>query len=253
MMSWIAWICVALASPPEESVREDLGLGVWVDWTRQVLEVHSVHHPQGSEVQRQTELAAVVDMDAALWVGAKGVRVRGESSFEEELANAGAGTQMLKRLTRRTVVEARYGRGGSVGMTAELSLAVLLGPWTLERRDSRLNDGVLEGQFSGVVLDARGVNVDPAWAPRIVSASGGVLHGEVWSNSTSALSTPAVYVLDPSHPAAQRAGPDPLILQVQDAHGSDLVLPEIEEGCLSASESAQHGLRHGRLVIVVDR
>jgi hypothetical protein len=243
---------VALASSNEVSVLEDLGVGVWVDWTRQVLVVEVVHHPKVAEVQRQTELVAIVDMDAALVVGAKRVRVLGTSALEDELGKADAGMAMLRRLTRRTVVEARYGREGSLGMTAELPLEVLLRPWTLERLDYRPLDGVLGGPFTGVVLDARGVHVDPAWAPRIITASGEVLYGDAWSASAAVGSTPAVYVVDPSHSAAQRAGASPLILRVEDAAGSDLVLAETDEGCLISAHSAQTALRRGRLVIVVD-
>ena len=240
---WSAW-----AAPTEGAIREELAYGTWLDWTHQVLEVNVVHRHQTSEGQRQAELAAIQDMDVALRMGAKRIRIQeGRTVAEDPTSEA-----LLGRLTRRAVVEARYGREGSIGLTAELPLSVLLGPWTLSRTGSQSLDVQADGYFTGVVLDARGLRANPAWAPRVLGSGGEVLYGEEWADSGELVSTPAVYVPDPTHPEAQRAGDNPLILLVEAVRGVDLRLSDVGEGCLIAAPSAGQALRQGRLVVVVD-
>lgn len=247
-MWWMAFIVGAVAVPSEGVVREELAYGAWLDWTNLVLEVDVVHRLEASEGQRQAEIAAIQDMDVALRMGAQRIRVQEDRVLEDDPASEA----LLGRLTRRAVVEARYGRKGSIGLTAELPLSILLRPWMLSRTDARSLDVQADGYFTGVVLDARGLRVKPAWAPRVLSSGGQVLYGEEWADSGEVVPTPAVYVSDPSHPQAQRAGDNPLILRVEATRGVDLELSEDGVGCLVAATSAGQALRQGRLVVVVD-
>jgi hypothetical protein len=101
-------------------------------------------------------------------------------------------------------------------------------------------------------VDARGIPANPAFAPQLVTRSGEVLFdGSTWA-SIAVETSPVVYVDDPAHPAAARAGPSPLFLRAVGQRGCDI---EVSDADLPRWRDEVEGTRligEGRVVVVLD-
>lgn len=157
-------------------------------------------------------------------------------------------------LSQWEVYESRYFASGRVELDASIGLQSLLRPAMVAAARGKELEGPPVGATSGLVLDARGLELKPALAPRLRAVDGRSLYGiETMTGHAASLRTPVVYVTDPADPVAvRRAGEQPLFVRVLAvADGSDLVVDvTVAESILAAAADAPF-LRHGQVVVVV--
>jgi hypothetical protein len=238
----------ALAAIPD--IVEVLGRGLSVDWSNQTVRVQAGSYGLRTGSTKAVEQSARLAVDELLASELVGVMVAPGLDVGALLDDAELGRAVASRQPRWRVAEATYSASGKVDLAAELSLQELLKPWTLARALPKPSMPP-EGAFTGLVVDARGVRVDPVFAPRIQGPDQQDLwSGQLW-DADAVSTTPCVWIGDEGHGAFARAGDRPLRIRALD--GSDGVLA-VDAEAASAIRSLHNtaALGQGRVVVVVD-
>ncbi|MDP2316775.1 MAG: hypothetical protein Q8P41_28025 [Pseudomonadota bacterium] len=154
------------------------------------------------------------------------------------------------------VFEVRYYTSGGVEMEGALGLQSWLRPALVTGAKGKDRTAPPTAPTSGLVIDARGLKVLPALAPRVQDAAGTVLYNSAAMTVLSASQrTPVVYVTDPADLAAgKRAGSQPLFVRAVSVNlGTDLVLDPADAARLAAAAAEAPFLLQGNVVVVVDK
>lgn len=242
----------ATASTPSASlapadVRRPLGDGAWVNWSRMRVEALGVaEDPKLAHDNRPLEQLAISTVDEAIGPACAKVRVRSNTDMSDVVSGVSSTV-----LATWTIAEGRYFRNGKVEVVGVVDILPLLAGWNRRRAQPAPDGGGHRGP-TGLVVDARGHNVDPVFAPRVVDDKGELLYDSVLWNDSAFSHAPVVWVSDPAHPAAARAGADPMFVVLDRFAWGELAL--------SASDSAQvrdqfvgsRVLGDGTVVVVVD-
>ena len=249
MIGWFV-VSIALAGDGGDVVRE-VAAGVEVNWTDLTLNASGIGGTGGTEGRKAIEQLARREVEVSMRQGSSRIQVTTHQTLRDlellpELADA-----LGSRVSRWVVTEARYYASGKVELDGQLSLQDLLKPYTL-KTSVPMPARDIQPDFTGLVVDARGRGVVPAWAPRILGQDGEVLHaGGVWDEQAVTVS-PVVYVSDPAHSRARRAGDKPFIVVAESASGPDLVLSADDAGRFKEAMVGAAVLGEGTVVIVVD-
>lgn len=160
-------------------------------------------------------------------------------------------------LEQATVATTRYGAGGAVETTLQLALAgpltALLLPAPAAQPES---DTKAEAVHTGVVIDARGLAIQPALFPRIVDERGQPLYTpEVVEREAAIQQGYVAYAktIDQA-PLPARVGDHPLVVRALRVAGStrvDLVLSNAEAARLRDYPATRRLVRQCRLLIVI--
>ena len=237
--------------PPD--VRHEVARDVWVNWTRLALEVRANAVGGATESTRAVEELARREADAGIRQGVGRIAVSAARDVSELQEVPEFGSAIEARMSRWRAEETRYFASGRVEIDAALPLLELLKPYTLATAVGRTEAEAPQPRYTGVVVDARGTDATCAWAPRLLSARGDVLFDGALFEEVAIERSPVVYVSDPAHPVAVRAGSDPIFLHATGAEGADLVLsPEDSQRFRSSSLRGAHILGEGTVVVVVD-
>lgn len=157
-----------------------------------------------------------------------------------------------ERLSAWQIAEARYLPSGVVELDAALALQPLFRPAMVARAKGKERPPVAGGP-TGLVIDARDVDLSPAIAPRVEDPSGGLLYGvETMSDYTASQRLPVVYVRDPADVAAvRRAGAEPLFVHATAAvNGTDLVVSAEDAARVRGAAATGDFLLHANVVVV---
>lgn len=152
------------------------------------------------------------------------------------------------------VYEARYLASGGVELDAALSLQAWLRP-ALVTMAGAPEVSRPQGGPTGLVVDARGLDLRPAIAPQLVDEGGSHLYGIVDMTAYAAsLRGPVVYVEDAADPvASKRAGTAPVFVRAKGVASSvDVVLGPDEAAALREVAASSDALARGAVVVVVD-
>lgn len=152
------------------------------------------------------------------------------------------------------VFEVRYFMSGGVEMEGALPLQSWLRPALVSLADGKDRSAPATAPTTGLVVDARGLRVSPALAPRLLDAAGGVLYSVASVTELAASQrAPAIYVTDPADvAAARRAGAQPLFVRATDVVGGcDLVLDPADVARLTQAAGEAPFLLQGNVVLVV--
>jgi len=251
-MMGLLWIGVALGFDADDGdVVREVASGVEVNWTDLTMTASGVGRTGGTEGRRAIEQLARREVEASMRQGSGRIPVTsdrslGDLSDETEFADA-----LNARVSRWVVTEARYYASGKVELDAQLSLQDLLKPYTL-RSAVPAPEPVGQSVYTGLLIDARGRRTQPAWAPQILDRAGDVLYaGGLWDEYAVSAS-PAVYVSDPAHPAARRAGEQPFVVSAESTRGPDLILGDADAKRFRSTMTDAGVLGEGTGVVVVD-
>lgn len=239
----------ALAQESPQPVVTDAGPSLEFDWTRMVLRATASAGTHGTESTRAVEELARRSLQVGIEQGVSRIPVTSGLSFDSLLSGP-LGDALRSRLHRWEVTEAVYFASGKVRLTAELSLQDLLKPWTLSRIAEP--GPAMASTVTGLVVDARGSGARPAYAPTLWSHDGEVLYDGLLWEEEAVSKAPVVYVGDPAHPAAARAGETPLFVRAREARGPDLVLDAAETARFREQLQGARVLGEGTVVVVID-
>jgi hypothetical protein len=220
--------------------------GGTIDWTTGTLTVTSKSQRQtGAWKDRRLQEQDALDRLQSLVTDAvKGLCVAKDLSGQDLVADRNDIAQRLQEgLDDWEVVETRYHGEGGVEMDAALDLAAWIRPALGHPHDD-------PGDTIGLVIDARGLAVEPCMAPVLLGVDGSGL----WPVTVAPpLDGPVLFVSDPSDPrVAARVGTHPRTLRATAADGGGIVLDPssvsalLSDGALATVRSA------GRIAIVLD-
>ncbi|MBW1876771.1 MAG: hypothetical protein JRJ84_00265 [Deltaproteobacteria bacterium] len=232
-------------------VRQALSRDVAVNWTRLTVEVTSGARGWGvTATTKALEHTARRKIGPDITWGARRVRVATDVTVDDLRHDPELGDAVEARIERWVVSEARYYTSGRVELTGELSLQELLKPWALS---VALLAPEQEGRrgYTGLVVDARGTGATPAYAPRILHGDEVLYSGAMWDD-VALFQTPVVYVPDPAHPAAARAGEKPLVVRAERAMETDLVIGDEDFIRFRTGFHDVRVLGEGTVVVVLD-
>lgn len=237
------------ADVPE--VRTRLGSRVEVDWTHMALESSAGARGFGvGATPRAVEQQARREVGPGILEGVGRVRLTHELTVADLQEQPEVWEAVQSRVSRWSVSEARYYASGKVELVGALSLQELLKPWTLHHAVPAPEGP--QPTYTGLLVDARGSGAEPAFSPRLLTEGGEVLwEAMVWEEH--ALEQVAVvYVSEPSHPVATRAGDRPMVLRCTAAQGPDLVLDADETVRFRTGLAGARVLGEGTVVVVLD-
>jgi hypothetical protein len=245
--AWLGALALAVTAvagePPD--VRRPLGGGAEVNWTRLEVEVVGVGIDPTLKVDtKPLEQIAISSIDARVGDDCARVPVRAG-----ERLGAVAPRVTLDALNSWSIREGRYHAHGPVEIIGVVSLQPLLAPWMKQR--SVPGPPISREGPTGVLIDARGQTVQPTYAPRVLGAGGEVLYDSVLWEDVAFLRAPVVWVSDPAHSEARRAGDTPAFFMAT-ARGADLILSAEDTARFLAEIAPTRMLGDGGVVVVVD-
>lgn len=163
----------------------------------------------------------------------------------------GPARQKLVELVRQfRVREKRYYSDHGLQVDVEVPLGTLLAAAVTVPVTGEVN-GKGDGNFTGLLVDARGLNCVPHLLPRLVDAGGRVLYGAEWVSpeARTKVGVAAFFSGLERASAHPRVGDRPLVVKAAAVKGQDLVLGDDAVRALRTARNAW--LTDGRVGVVV--
>ena len=157
------------------------------------------------------------------------------------------------------IVSETYLSDGSIELDVELPLlgplmALLLPQVGAESSYSMGN--IAQKEFTGVVIDARGLKLNPSLLPRVLDQAGTEVYGTGWAARESAVTVGlCAWVKDSLDVNDERLGDAPLTLKADRVSGdnsTDLVIPDKDGGILHAPPKSRAVLSSCKFTILLN-
>ena len=259
-------LAVALALSLAPAARAAEGQ---VDWERKVVKctgsgAANLKDADGNPAVARVgaEKAAKLDALRNCLATLRGVQVESGKTVGSVLDSDAALSARVSGLVRgfRAVGKPRYFSDGGVEIEVEVPLEGALSDALLPRDPAAPpapRDPVqIVGGPSALVIDARGLKVVPARAPRVKDEKGREVYGPATLDEAGRkLGGAAAYApdLDAARAAfADRVGRRPWVVKAVRAEGSDLVLAQADADQIQRAMPPPHFLKAGKVVILAD-
>jgi hypothetical protein len=227
-----------------------------VDWQDQVLKATGSGAPDmratsPAQARLGAEKAAQLDAFRNLLGQVKGIHVSNGRTVGDQMGQEGVRVRMEAVLKGYRVVKKRYFSDQGVELDVEVPLAAIsvavLPPGAEVPLPGERSGG---DRHTGLVVDVRGLGVQPVLAPRLLDEAGRVLYGvEMLPEATRKTTGVAGWFKNADVASrAQAVGDAPMVLKAARAQGSDLVLGAAEARALV--ELPPPVLAEGRVTIV---
>ncbi len=255
-----------------KDVIEPTGSSGKVDWTTGVITAVGIGAPPAqpanpAQARAMAERAAQVVAYRNLLEAVKGVRVDSTTTVENFMVTSDViRTEVNGIIQGATVMDKKYMSDGSVEVTVGMKLTGALAETLLPKGSATPptpptaapGAPAAAGQlYTGLVVDARGLGVRPALAPKILNEDGKEVYGSAWISRDYAVREGMVgYLKDPA--AAQtnpRVADKPLMVKAIKASGDARVDTVISNADAAAIQSASQNLsmlEKCRVIILVD-
>jgi hypothetical protein len=239
-----------------DPVVEELSDGARIDWTALQLEAGATGTPGGANASLETmEGDARTRLGPRMLALARQVRVTSDRTGGDVLdAGDPVADRLDDNLALWEVTETRYFTSGRVEIDGALPLQAWLRPALASWAKGREEGTTPATTPTGLVVDARGLAVKPAIAPKVEGPGGEVLYAAETLTALAATQRgPVVYVRDPADPAAaKRAGEQPLFVRATATDkGVDLVLSAEDAAAVRKAAETAPFLLGARVVVVV--
>ena len=189
----------------------------------------------------------------------KGVRINSEVTVENEMVTNSKMRTKVQGVARRfKVLKTKYYSDGGVDLIVQMSLDGQLAS-TLVESGSKAADLPQKGdaKHSGLIINAKGLKMMPALAPKILDESGKVIYSSEFlakENLEKRGVTSYFKAMDAAK-KSKRVGANPLVvkaLKVAKGAKTDVVLSNADAEKLKDPESNLKYLAEGRVILVVD-
>lgn len=259
-----------------KDVEEQVGTSGKVDWTTGVITAVGIGAPPAqpanpAQARGMAERAAQVVALRNLLEAVKGVRVDSATTVENFIVTSDViRTQVSGFVQGATIMDKKYMSDGSVEVTVGMKLTGALAEALLPKGPATppapLVPGTAPGAtapavsavaYTGMIVDARGLGVRPAMAPKIVNEDGKEVYGSAWINRDYAVREGMVgYLKDP---AAAKTNPrvtdNPLMVKAQKVSGEnrvDLVISNADAAAIHGASQNLSFLEKCRVIVLVD-
>ncbi len=245
-------LAAALAAVPL-AARAEPGA---VDWQRKVVRctgsgAANLRDSGGNPAVARigAEKAAKLDALRSCLEALKGVQLQTGQTVGGAMASDAALSGKVEGLVRgfRVVGKPRYFSDGGVELDVEVPLEGALSDALLPRPEGKADAP------TSLVVDARGLKLVPALAPRVLDEAGKELYGPASLGEAGRRAGGAAYARDLDAARAttkDRVGERPLVVKAARAQGSDVVLSAADAAALSGKTLPF--LAEGKVVILAD-
>lgn len=240
-----------------------------VDWTTGVVTAVGIGAPPANaanpaQARAMAERAAQVVAYRNLLEAIKGVRVDSTTTVENFMVTSDLiRTQVSGFVQGATVTDKKYMSDGSVEVTVGMKLTGALADSLLPKGPLAPPTGLVTtpgtaGQtFTGLIVDARGLGVRPAMAPKVVNEEGKEVYGSAWINRDWAVREGmAGYLKDPLQAQQNpRVTDRPLLVKAIKASGDarvDVVISNADASMIHGASQNLSFLEKCKVIILVD-
>ncbi len=252
-----------------KDVIEPTGSSGKVDWTTDVITAVGIGTPPAqpaniSQARTMAEREAQVVAYRNLLEAVKGVRIDSTATAENLLvASDVIKTEVSGIIQGATIMDKKYMSDGSVEVTVGMKLTGALAGALLPQgvTPAALPSGGTQpatGQpYTGLIVDARGLGVRPAMAPKILNEDGKEVYGSAWiSRDFAVREGMAGYLKDPVVARTNpRVADKPLIVKAIKVSGENRVNTVISNTDAAAIQSSPQNLsmlQKCRVIILID-
>jgi hypothetical protein len=254
-----------------KDVIEPAGSTGKVDWSTGVITAVGIGAPpaqpaNAAQARAMAERAAQVVAYRNLLEAVKGVRVDSTTLVENFMVTSDQiRTEVSGIIQGATIMDKKYMSDGSVEVTVGMKLSGALAEALLPKAPPTPPTGLTgtlapaaPGQvYTGLIVDARGLGVRPAMAPKILNEEGKEVYGSAWVSRDYAVREGMVgYLKDPV--AAQtnpRVTDRPLLVKAMKVSGDgrvDLVIANADGAMIHSSAQNLSFLEKCRVIVLVD-
>lgn len=254
-----------------KDVEQLVGTSGKVDWTTGVITAVGIGAPpaqpaNAAQARAMAERAAQVVAYRNLLEVLKGVRVDSTTTVENFMVTSDViRTEVSGIIQGAMIMDKKYMSDGSVEVTVGMKLTGALADTLLPKGPQTPPTGLTgtlapatPGQlYTGLIVDARGLGVRPAMAPKIRNEDGKEVYGSAWISRDYAVREGMVgYLKDPV--AAQtnpRVTDKPLMVKALKASGDarvDMVITNADAAMLHNAAQNLSMLEKCRVIILVD-
>jgi hypothetical protein len=272
-------VALSIAAPSfaqlEGSIRnsdviEQSGSSGKVDWTTGVLTAVGIGAPPAqssnpAQARAMAERAAQVVAYRNMLEAVKGVRVDSATTVENFIVSSDIiRTEVNGFIQGATVMDKKYMSDGSVEVTVGMRMSGGLADSVLPKgtpapsAQAPAAPAAAPGQlYTGLIVDARGLGIRPAMAPKIVNEDGKEIYGSASVNRDYAVREGMVgYFKDPDAAKANpRVTDKPLTVKALKASGDgrvDLVISNADATAIQAASQNMSMLEKCKVIVLVD-
>ncbi len=253
-----------------KDVETSVGTSGKVDWTTGVITSVGIGAPPANpanpaQARAMAERAAQVVAYRNLLEAVKGVRIDSTTTVENFMVTSDViRTQVSGFVQGATVMDKKYMSDGSVEVTVGMKMTGALADALLPKTPSGVPPvagmaapGSSGQVFTGLIVDARGLGVRPAMAPKVLSEDGKEVYGSAWINRDWAVREGmAGYLKDPAQAQANpRVTDKPLMVKAIKASGDarvDTVISNADAALIQSSSQNLSFLEKCKVIILVD-
>ncbi|NOZ86755.1 MAG: hypothetical protein GXP49_10885 [Deltaproteobacteria bacterium] len=253
---------MSLAYSPCTSAQNDPGHGkVKIDWANKVIIARGTAAPNlkaanVAAARLGAERAAKIDAWRNIIEALKGVKVDSGSSVGDKMKDRKIKTRVEGIVKNFEVLDTKYFSDGGVDVIVRMRLD---GPLTkaLLPPKSGAKKKIASKMHTGLIVDARGLKIAPALAPRILDEKGNEVYGpSVVTPEGIEANGIAGYARDLDQAENNpRVSGNPLIIKAKAAKkpgGCDIILSSKDVKKLKARKQDLSFLGYGRVMIVTD-
>lgn len=238
-----------------------------VDWTNGMVEVwatgtppaHALTPAQGRALaESEAETRARDELIALL----QSIRIDSKSKVKEAIDSQGARDALVAAVLKGSyVVEKSVSADGTVKVTVAIKLngsfGALVLPKTIMTIQTVEQSQKKDEQFTGLIVDCRGIHLSPAMVPVIIGEDGQVVYGTAYVSRDHALEEGmAAYVRGLAKARDNpRVGPKPLIvkgLRTVKGRSCDIIISNSDAGKIKGAGSNISFLHRGRVLFVME-
>ena len=250
-----------------KDVETSVGSSGKIDWTTGVITAVGIGAPpaqpaNAAQARAMAERAAQVVAYRNLLEAVKGVRIDSTTTVENFMVTSDVvRTQVSGFVQGAMVMDKKYMSDGSVEVTVGMKLTGALADSLLPKTPPASPTGIVTtpgGQaFTGLIVDARGLGVRPAMAPKILNEDGKEVYGSAWINRDWAVREGmAGYLKDPLQAQQNpRVTDKPLLVKAIKASGDarvDVVISNADAAMLQGAAQNLSFLEKCKVIILVD-
>jgi hypothetical protein len=254
---------VALAAdPPGKDAKVSSGdprQPVGVNWQGQLVRATGAGAPNmnassPAQARLGAEKAALLDAFRNLLAQVKGIQVSSQKTMNNLMENTAVSARVEGLIKNYRVAGKRYFSDNGVEVDVEVPLAMLtevVDPDSAQQLGAIKTEG--EKAATGLVIDARGLKLTPALAPRVLADDGKAVVYSVDTLSLDARKSTGVasYVANlEDAKKVPKVGDKPLVVKALKADGSDVLLAADDTKKLKEINAGF--LTEGRVVIVMN-
>jgi hypothetical protein len=240
-----------------------------VDWTTGVVTAVGIGAPPANaanpaQARAMAERAAQVVAYRNLLEAIKGVRVDSTTLVENFMVTSDViRTQVSGFVQGATVMDKKYMSDGSVEVTVGMKLSGALADALLPKEPAApptgfgVTPGAAGQVYTGLIVDARGLGVRPAMAPKVLNETGQEVYGSAWINRDWAVREGmAGYLKDPVQAQQNpRVTDKPLLVKAIKASGDarvDVVISNADAAMVHGATQNLSFLEKCKVIILVD-